>query len=231
MRDREIAAYGWNVADAIRFTPEHLRKQTASVPLESAFHPPHKPRTCPVPPERRPRCGGLGAHSPHQTRSFHPLVRSRSRFFAIRPLEKDVEEKIVRAIHGSQRLKRPSRNPKPARRSSVPVAWVPGKTRKCVLPSTAGSAIPTDASASLPFSCQVQRAPSAVVCPHFWLPRPGSNFVTRSMIQMLSTGWFAASAVLNPALVLAEPHIKASVRIVGCAFLRKVASWIPRGGG
>ena len=36
--DRELAAYGWNVADAIRFTLEHLRKQTASVPLESAVN-------------------------------------------------------------------------------------------------------------------------------------------------------------------------------------------------
>ncbi len=36
--DREIAAYGWNVADAIRFTLEHLRKQIVSVPLESAVN-------------------------------------------------------------------------------------------------------------------------------------------------------------------------------------------------
>jgi integrase len=36
--DRELAAYGWNVADAIRFTLEHLRKQTASVSLESAIN-------------------------------------------------------------------------------------------------------------------------------------------------------------------------------------------------
>jgi integrase len=36
--DRELAAYGWNVADAIRFALEHLRKQTASVPLKSAVN-------------------------------------------------------------------------------------------------------------------------------------------------------------------------------------------------
>lgn len=36
--DRELAAYGWNVADAIRFTLEHLPKQTLSVPFASAVN-------------------------------------------------------------------------------------------------------------------------------------------------------------------------------------------------
>jgi integrase len=34
--DRELAIYGWTVADAIRFALDHLRKQSASVTLESA---------------------------------------------------------------------------------------------------------------------------------------------------------------------------------------------------
>ena len=35
--DRELSAYGWTVADAIRFALEHLRKQSSSVTLETAM--------------------------------------------------------------------------------------------------------------------------------------------------------------------------------------------------
>jgi hypothetical protein len=35
--DRKLAAYGWNVADAIRFSLEHLRKQSPSISVESAM--------------------------------------------------------------------------------------------------------------------------------------------------------------------------------------------------
>ncbi len=35
--DRELSAYGWTVADAIRFALEHLRKQSSSVTLEAAM--------------------------------------------------------------------------------------------------------------------------------------------------------------------------------------------------
>jgi hypothetical protein len=36
--DRELAAYGLTISDAIKFTLDHYRKQTASVPLESAMN-------------------------------------------------------------------------------------------------------------------------------------------------------------------------------------------------
>ena len=36
--DRDLAAYGWNAQDAIRFALEHLAKQSASVPLEFAMN-------------------------------------------------------------------------------------------------------------------------------------------------------------------------------------------------
>jgi hypothetical protein len=39
------------------------------------------------------------------------------------------------------------------------------------------------------------------------------------MIRMPSTDWFVAFGVLNSVTVAAEPYMKASVRIVGCAFL------------
>lgn len=34
--DRDLAAFGWNVQDAIRFALDHLRRQAASVPVEEA---------------------------------------------------------------------------------------------------------------------------------------------------------------------------------------------------
>jgi integrase len=36
--DRALAAYGWNVADAIRFALEHLARRSASVPLDTAIN-------------------------------------------------------------------------------------------------------------------------------------------------------------------------------------------------
>jgi hypothetical protein len=36
--DRELAAYGLTISDAIKFTLDHYRKHTASVPLESAMN-------------------------------------------------------------------------------------------------------------------------------------------------------------------------------------------------
>jgi integrase len=35
--DRELAAYGWNTQDAIRFALQHLRRQAVSVPIEEAI--------------------------------------------------------------------------------------------------------------------------------------------------------------------------------------------------